>query len=266
MTRDDTPEVAAAQALLRVFGGKYEINDTGEEPGQFDVRIVTAEGRSLAVEVTSYGGDDWRRARARIEAERRRGGLDGEGLRQQWWVVVPTRTRIRDLSPRLIELLIYMEGEGKQSATTSDEGDDAILRGISATLRELRVNSVWVWDSSPDDDQPRVLVSQSERRIGTMGALPAALSAVFEKGDNQKKLRRADCDERHLYVFIEDGGAGAVLAGAWPLPNCPPDPANVVDTVWVYSPSVSVYLFRVPPGTADWERFIMASGERAAPS
>jgi hypothetical protein len=87
------------------------------------------------------------------------------------------------------------------------------------------------------------------------------LADVFEKRDNQEKLARAECDERHLYVFMENGGAGAVLEGAWPLPACPADPANVIHTVWVYSPSVSAYLFRTQPGTANWERFVAASGD-----
>jgi hypothetical protein len=64
---------------------------------------------------------------------------------------------------------------------------------------------------------------------------------------------------------MEDGGAGAVLEGMWPLPPAPSDPEGVIDVLWVYSPSVSAYVFRVVPGSADWNRFVTATGEDASP-
>jgi hypothetical protein len=262
--RDTEREEGAAQAVCRALRGSYEINDTGAEPSQFDVRITAEDGRSIALEVTSFGGDVWRRTRARIESERLRGNLSGEHLVHQWWVVVPSGVGIRDLQPGLDEVLAQLEREGRTSATSRYEGDDEVLREAADVLRELRVNSVSVWDESPPEEQPRILISQSERTIGTSGALPAALTAVFDKGDNQEKLAQADCDERHLYVFMENGGAGVVLDDQWPLPGCPPDPAGVIDVVWVYSPARSAYLFETRPGSAEWSRFIMATGDPAA--
>jgi hypothetical protein len=128
------------------------------------------------------------------------------------------------------------------------------------------VSSVVVWEASPPSDQPRILVSQSEQQIGSDGSLPGALAAVFEKRDNQEKLSRADVDERHLYVFMENGGAGAVLEGVWPLPACPSDPEAVIDVLWVYSPSVSAYIFKTEPGGNVWTRFLVATGEEANPA
>lgn len=96
------------------------------------------------------------------------------------------------------------------------------------------------------------------------GDLVAALTALFEKRDNQEKLTRAQVDERHLYVFMEDGGASSVLEGAWPLPASPDDPEGVIDTLWIYSPSASSYLlFRNRPGTDEWEKFNTVTGDPA---
>jgi hypothetical protein len=96
-----------------------------------------------------------------------------------------------------------------------------------------------------------------------VGDLVVALSALFEKRDNQQKLARAQADERHLYVFMEDGGANGVLEGAWPLPACPAGPEGVIDMLWVYSPSVSGYVFRTRPGSDEWEKYEALNGDPA---
>lgn len=260
-SRDNDAELAAASAVVRVVGGAFELHDTGDEPGQFDVLVTSADRRTVALEVTSFGGDDWKRTRARIERQQQRGTFAGETLAHQWWVITPTGGDIRALQPRLEGALARLERTGQEFATSRYDGEDATLREVAAELTDLRVNSVSLWEADPPRDQPRILVSQSDSSIGTAGALPAALAAVFEKGDNQEKLARAEVDARHLYVFMEDGGAGAVLEGAWPLPECPADPAGVIDTVWVYSPSVSAYLFCVRPGTDAWRKYVAATGE-----
>lgn len=260
--RENSAEDAAAAAVVRVVGGSSEIHDTGAESGQFDVLITTAEQRTIALEVTSFGGDDWRRTRARIETQQRRGTFVGETLAHQWWVITPTGGEIRALQPRLEEVLAQLEAAGRTSATSRYEGNEALLRAIAATLAELRVSSASIWEHDPSADQPKILVSQSDSRIGTAGALPAAITAVFGKRDNQEKLARADTDERHLYVFMEDGGAGVVLQDLWPLPDCPPDPADVIDALWIYSPTVSAYLFRARPGSGEWSKYVAATGEQ----
>jgi hypothetical protein len=266
MPRDNSEEEAAAGIVVRALGGRYEITDDGSESGQHDVRLTTGDGRVIALEVTSYGGDSWKRTSARIQKEKDGGALAGESLRSQWWIVLPTGTGIRDLQPRLEELLARLEAEGADSATSDYDGDDPVLSEIAAGLAGLRVNSVNVWIAAAPDDQPRLLISQSERRIGTAGSLPGAIAAVFEKRDNQEKLARAEADERHLYVFMDDGGAGAVLEGMWPLPAAPSDPEGVIDALWVYSPSVSSYVFVTEAGTSDWRRLVASTGEDATPA
>jgi hypothetical protein len=244
-------------------GGAFEINDTGNEPGQFDVGITTEGGTSIALEVTSFGGEDWKRTGARVRAEQDRGNFAGEGLRQQWLVTFPSGIGIREIEAPLTEVLLRLEQEGIEGAERRYDGDDATLREVAEILGQLPVNSVFVFDPNPTEDEPRIFLAQSLSFRGGSGDLPAAITALFAKGDNQAKLARAECDERHLYVFMEDGGASAVLEGAWPLPACPPDPAEVIDTLWVYCPSVSGYLFRTRPGSEVWERFVTLTGDPA---
>jgi hypothetical protein len=259
----ETAEFAAARHAQAVLGGKFERHDTGAEPGQYDISMKTGRGVSVALEVTSYGGDDWKRTASRVREQMNRGNFAGEGLHHQWWVVFPTGIGVREIEDPLTEVLLRLESEGRNFANRRYQGDDKILIEIAKILQRLPVNSVSVFDPDPPPAEPHILLSQSDSSIGTSGALPAALAAVFQKGDNQEKLARADTDERHLYVFMEHAGASAVLEGAWPLPACPEDPAGVIDTLWVYSPSVSSYLFRAHPGSDDWKKFIALTGDPA---
>lgn len=258
----ESPEYAAAGHVAAVVGGKFDIHDTGSKPGQYDVHLETREGASVALEVTSFGGDDWKRTAARVREQTDKGNFAGAGLQSQWWVIFPTGIGLREIEEPLTKVLLRLEREDRSFASSRYQGDDATLTEIAETLKGLPVNSVSMWPDG-SSDEPRILLSQSDSSIGTAGALPAALDAVFLKDDNQRKLAEAEVDERHLYIFMEDNGAGAVLEGAWPLPACPEDPHGVIDTVWVYCPSVSSYLFRTHPGHDEWEKFIAPTGAPA---
>jgi hypothetical protein len=264
--RDHDAETAAAQHVVAVVGGEYDIHDTGSEAGQYDVDIKSGEGVSIALEATSFGGDDWKQTGARVRKQLASGAFAGDGLERQWLVVFPSGIGVRELEAPVTEVLLRLEREGKDGATNSYGGDDATLREVAEALRAIRVNSVFVFDHEPPANEPRIFPAQSERSVGGAGALPAALTALFQKRDNQEKLARSKADERHLYVFMEDGGASAVLEGMWPLPASPEDPAGVIDTLWVYCPSASSYLlFRNRPGTDEWERFNTVTGEPSNP-
>jgi hypothetical protein len=256
----ETPEDVAGRVVSLLLGGDHTINDTGSEPGQYDVHIVAGDGRTVAMEVTSFGADDWKETRAAIEARQKKGEFHGDGLQHQGWVLFPTGTRIRPLERPLIELLSRLEAQGLTRATSRYDGEDRGLQEIAAALAELGVSSADVWQEEPPEDVRRILLSQTGSGIGTAGALPAAITALFDKRDNHEKLARADCDERHLYAMLEEHGSGAVLEGLWPLPQCPSDPARVINVLWVWSPSVSGVLFIVEPVTSDWQRFNSVDG------
>jgi hypothetical protein len=254
------PEDVAGRVVSLILEGEHKINDTGLGSGQYDVRIVTGEGRTVAMEVTSFGAEDWKETRAAIEARQKRGEFQGEGLQRQWGVLFPTGTRIRPLERPLTALLARLEEQGLTRAANRYDGKDPGLREIATTLAELGVTEADVWQETPPKGVRRILLLQTESSMGTAGALPAAITALFNKRDNQEKLAKADCDERHLYATLEDHGSGAVLEGVWPLPTCPADPAGVIDVLWVWSPSLSSVVFRVEPGTSAWRRFNSVDG------
>lgn len=262
-SRDSASEEAAAQVVTRVLGGSYEINDTGSAAGQYDVRITTADRRIIALEVTSFGGDAWKRTSAGIQAEHRRGRHASEGLNYVWQIGVPTGIAIRDLQPRLTALLRRLEDDEKVSASREYSGHDPTLCHAAAELEALRVNFVGALRVSSPGDQSRIVIAQSKRWVGTSESLSVALAGVFEKRDNQAKLATAEADERHLYILMEDEAAAGRFQSHSPLPPCPVDPEGVIDAVWVSPLFVPAYIFRTHPGGSDWNRFEAATGEEA---
>jgi hypothetical protein len=77
--RDNSAEEAAAKHVTAILGGEYAIHDTGDEPGQYDVDITTPDGVSIAMEVTSFGGGDWRQTSDRVRRQLAAGAF-GEAI------------------------------------------------------------------------------------------------------------------------------------------------------------------------------------------
>jgi hypothetical protein len=262
MTRSHDQEKAAAQAVQRVLGGTSELNDTGAEPRQFDVLHELDDGLRVAVEVTSSGVYDNRKAKSAIRKRARNGDLAGESLAYLWHVTVSKEKQISTL--RLSELdqtLRDFEAQGLESVSSRGAhphyGDLA-----SRALAQLGVESAVLWNRSPPSGEPKILLGTSWSVIGGPESLPDALGRVLACTDNQDKLAAADADERHLYVRMEDQAAASGLRGLWPLPHCPPDPRGVIDVIWVFAPwASSALLHRVVPGTDRWQHFVMSTGD-----
>jgi hypothetical protein len=254
-------EYTAGRVVCRIIGGTFEVTDApGAGDGMYDVRITLDGGRTIALEVTSYGDDEWKSTGSRIRKRVASGRFTGKTLNKTWWVIVATGVQMKPLESRLETLLATLEANDHSFASDAYVGDDLVLHEVSKGFRELGVNEAVVWDSL-DVDEGRIVLSQSLRAIGTAGALSAAIQAVFDKGDNQPKLARADADERHLYVYVDAVGAEAVIEGVWPLPPSPTDPHGVIDVLWLYSPATSSYVYKTTPGSGGWERYDAVTGE-----
>jgi hypothetical protein len=68
----ETPEGDAGRVVSLVLKGEYSINDTGAEPGQYDVRIVTGDGRRVAMEKVRSTSGGSSRVLASTRRRRRR--------------------------------------------------------------------------------------------------------------------------------------------------------------------------------------------------
>ena len=264
VARSHDAEEAAAQAVQRVLGGTWTLNDTGSRPSQVDVLLTLDDGRRVALEVTSEGAGDQRGTRRAIEKRTARGDFAGASLSCLWQVHVDTATIISELSEVEIERALRdFESQGLRSVSAL-RAYDLYADPNARRLARLGVETAVLWNPSPPSDAPKILISQSFSVIGGHRSLPEALERVLARTDNQKKLAAADADVRHLYVLLHDRAAATGLRGPWSLPACPDDPCGLIDAVWIFAPwASSAYLHRVMPGTDEWEHFVMATGEPA---
>jgi hypothetical protein len=233
----------------------------------FDVLHLLDDGRRIALEVTSEGNYDPRKSRHAINKRAAKGDLDGASLSYMWQVTVSAKATIAKLSTVALEATLRdFEEQGLDYVDTrgvypwyGDPAAQALLRlGVDAAIR---------WNVDPPADEPKIIISASWSVVAGPEALPSALARVFGRGDNQQKLAAADVDERHLYVLLNDWGAAAALRPVWTIPACPPDPDGVVNALWVYAPSESsAYVHRVTPGAAEWQHYVIATGEEVPES
>jgi len=264
LTRKLSPEeLAAAQAVQRVLGGTWRQHDTGMHDGMFDVLHTLADKRRVALEVTSEGTYDTRKSRDAISKRTAKGDFDGPTLSCMWNVTVYTNATIAKLDAVELEATLR-DFEAQDIPFVHTRGAHPWYGDPAArALLRLGVDSTILMTTDPPSDEPKIVFTVAFDVVAGPEALPNALSRVLERGDNQRKLDVADdVDERHLYVRLHDRGASAALYPVWTIPPCPSDPDGVVDTVWVYAPLTSpAYLHRVTPGTADWQHYVVATGE-----
>ena len=256
-------EYAAAQAVQRVLGGTWDPHDVGGKPGLFDVLHVLDDKRRIALEVTSEGNYDSRKSRNAIDKRTANGDFDGATLRCMWNVTVRTTATIAELDAVELEATLR-DFEAQDLAYVHTRGAHPWFGDLAArALLRLGVDHAVRMTTTPPSDEPKITFTVAWDVVAGPEALPSALARVFARGDNQRKLDvAADVDERHLYVLLNDRGASAALYPVWTIPACPPDPEAVVDTLWVYAPlTSSAFLHRVTPGAAEWQHYVLATGE-----
>jgi hypothetical protein len=256
--------VQKVREVLRVTSVRH--HDDGSRDGLYDVELTIADGRRVAMEITSLQNEAWHQARS--ARNQHAGAYEGRSLSHRWIVMADAeRVRMRTLAPKLEPLLHDLEAAGVSDVTV--ERPHEIIRlpagALSAALelRALHVHHVLhAVDGPYPDDSPRILLALSRSEIGTPGVLGASLSELFADGHNQRKLARAtDCDELHLFVDVEDA-SGLVLGSGVEPPACPVDPTETLTWVWAWTGhgDCSGLVFRARPG-ASWERYNLHTGE-----
>jgi hypothetical protein len=263
----DTPEgVYGRMVASALKADSVCLHDDGSAPAMFDVEITVNDQR-IALEITSIAASRWRETADAVGKHSDK--LAGTGLSHRWWVVFDNRASVRALAPLIEPALRSLERAGFESlahARLARIGDATADAGCSRfeTGPLGAVHSAEVWTESGSTEAPKILLAQAEAVISNSQTFNTAIASLFAHArDNQAKLAAAMAEERHLFVSIEDHTVGAAIAAAWPLPPCPPDPAGIVDVVWIYALSSSGWLFRGSPGSPDWFRYVAATGDAA---
>lgn len=261
-------EEEAGRIVAQHLGGSYEARDVrGAPDATHDLDVVLADSRRAALEVTSAGDRDVEQFRRLLLGRT----WEAPSLRHHWWLGMPddSRIRVKALMRKIVKHLNVLErhdveqvGGGLRHRQLPADTDPEVAQAAHAIF-DLGADRATRLDPPKPGETPLLLPSPHGGVNGSSGLLNEAVERCAEK--KAAKLRAADGDERHLFVWLLGSASGVELAMATlPLPNSPPALPAGVDVVWVatgpaFPDAPSGRLWRVrPPGR--WEKIDASVG------
>jgi hypothetical protein len=258
----DRLEIAAGGLIAEILGGRAEPKDVrGAPDATIDLLIVDLpDEQVVALEVTSAANS------AVVSQNRAAFGATWSSpeLVHNWMVGIgrqdPTES-IRDLMAQVIPIVVMLERTGETAvevrydpryqprpAERSDEMHDAMVK-----MFDLGVYAARLW-SEPEEVRPGQLIPSISQGVSSD---PGQINELVVERAEKKvdKLRAAEADERHLFVWMDSSHAEAELAFATLAPPPAPTIPKGIDVVWLVEPAGwpgSVRIWRLaPPG--QWE-------------
>lgn len=261
-------EEAAGKIVAKHLAGTYEARDVhGAPDATHDLDVVLADGRRVALEVTSAGDREIEELYRLLLGQT----WEAPTLRRHWWLGVPDdpRIRVKALMRKIVAHLDVLEqhdveqvGGGLRHRQLPADSPPAVAEAASAIF-DLGVHRATRLDPPKPGEAPLLMASLNSGVTGSIDLLNKTVEGCAEK--KAAKLRAADGDEKHLFVWLLGSASGVELAMATlPIPSSPPAIPAGVDVVWVasgpaYPDAPSGRLWRVrPPGR--WEEIDASVG------
>lgn len=256
----DDWETRGAELVALLIDGQAHARDTPDgPPGTHDFDIETADGRTVALEVT-------RAANGKVIGQQVAAFTKPwttPRLGNDWWVTLgpvnpETHTPIIDVVKALVPLLETFERLGLSEVEAwYDMRYLSPPDGTSPQLREALIELYGIGSTGVRTLGPRtaeeasILFSLTGGFTGDPGRLNDLVAD--RAAAKAKKLRNATtADERHLMVWV-DASEPAVeicISKVGPPINAPEIPSGI-DIVWVTNPGVEKVWRLKPPGA--WE-------------
>jgi hypothetical protein len=247
---EDGPEELAAVKIVAEMlgGGEYKSTDgVGAEDGMHDFDITLADGRRIALEVTSAIDPDVVRLRvAAFGKEGKERRWPAPDLAHNWAITIPEGLAdpagvVRGMLPLLAvfehqgETRIDIEYDPAWELFPPDTPEDFI--DAKRQMFDLRVRAAT--DLSPPtggDAEVFFLISS-----GVGADIDKVNALVVERAQPKvAKLAKADADEKHLVVWLDITQPAAELATATgPPPSTPPALPPDIDVVWLVTPPLN---------------------------
>lgn len=254
-------EDSAGKIVAKHLVGRYEARDVrGAPDATHDLDIVLADGRTVVLEVTSTGDGSVEELHRLLLGR----AWEAPTLRHHWWLGVPDdpQTRVKALMQKIITHLAVLEqhdveevGGLRHRRLPADTAPE--VAQAARAIFDLGADRATRLDPPKPGETPLLLPSPHGGVTGSSGLLNEAVERCAEK--KAAKLRAADGDERHLFVWLLGSASGVELAMATlPLPSSPPALSAGVDVVWVatgpaFPDAPSGRLWRVRP-SGRWEK------------
>lgn len=231
-------ECEAAWTVAALLHGSPMGRDRECAPdGTHDFDVHCDDGRTIALEVTSSTVPEI------VEMWDAVGRVDWHcpELSQSWSVSLAAAQpgspgahvgRFRKEGPRWLALLDRERPSGDLIGGTLHEYSSDVARQAINELRRLGVRH-----ASPIGtmtETPYVISVGMSGPVGSSDGSSILADVERAASDNVDKLRRADADERHLFVWVDmSDPASEVAMGTFSVPTLAPDLPNDVDAVWV---------------------------------
>lgn len=242
-------ELKAATIVGAVLDGIFIPRDLpGARDGTHDFDVLVL-GRCVALEVTRAADE---RVLSTLAAAMGR-SFPAPGLATTWRLTIPTvgpnMPVVKDIvkaAPALIAVLERANVEEFNGRLYPGQADSSLVEA-TALLSRLGVSWARTW---PEDGPPRLFFSG----YGGFGSNPDEVNrlAAEHAAANAAKLRAADADERHVFVWIDPSYAEAEVAMHLESPpDRVPELPGGVDVVWVANASGHLWRCRPPGGWED---------------
>jgi hypothetical protein len=225
-------EWTAGKIVAKKVGGTCEPQDVPGAPDETHDFDVVVDGRRLALEVTS--AVDGAMAALRRHAFGR--SHRAPSLSYDWWLGVPMNPapRMRTLIPSVVTQLEVFERHGVAEARDRSLDRVPELRQAVDAMFKLGVDRATRLDP-PDPGDTAVLLFSLHGGLGSdFGKLNDFIARCATA--NEKKLARADGDERHLFVWVYEDTAELTMA-TLPPPSEVPSLPETIDVVWAATPA-----------------------------
>jgi hypothetical protein len=248
----DDREVRAALTVALVLGARVEPRDVDGAPeGTHDFDVLVGD-RRIALEVTTVADE----RHVSMQNVAFSGAFPAPGLTKRWLLGIPNhhgRVMIKAAVKEAREPLRVLEScERLELLDLDDWSLEEEVPEVATAGRALRTLGILnaVAYTPAEGDEPVLWFVGMGGGLVHAGRLNPLVAAKAEL--KASKLVAADGDERHLWVWIADSGAGAAAAmREGMIPSEPPMLPPGIDVVWAATPDLA-QVCRAEPLTR-WE-------------
>jgi len=238
------------------LGGEIHPMDVGGAQAMHEFDLIQPNGHVVAVEVTTATDQ----ATERLRGERRHVySASMQAANWSVWLAQDPSLTLRLLMRELVPLIAVLEQHGVEHVgrfvppPEHPEAAEAALR-----ISRLKVHRAMRLAPPAKDAEPTLSISMTTG----VGSDFDSLNALVAKRADAKvaKLAAADCNERHLFVWVRHDGAELAMATLPPPPDVPELPSKL-DVVWAATggPGVGLRVLYRLARDGVWERLLANS-------
>ena len=227
-------EEIAAKVVAALLSGECHLHDTqvgSNSSGKHDYDILCGDDRVIALEITQQVNDRRKRQQEYIDSEL----TSLQSRKHDWSVRVRGDARLERLRDHLPEMLDKLEELGIDSLYSGPRHN---VPPFMASLRSLAVRSINCIRQTAGTGCIHV---HADSESGHTSHELVTSIADASLGRKAEKLRRAQADERHLWIWVdleEFSMSSALSAAKFTRPSTLPNmtPGGVgeeIDVVWI---------------------------------